>query len=192
MYATANCGVDMVHMSVNCTSGRRRGLAGYVRTCGLDMVHMNADMPLIVWREQFGGCVSMLSERWATQCQRHSVSDKSVSKRRPQSCCAAQKPTTPMHTLEEWMYESNRVVDRLTRDKAWARGDPPPQGKVSSRFLAMEIDLEGGSSTSALSPQKGIRETWSLLVYDSPSSRMAAPCVQRHINTKWQTSARWL
>ena len=59
----------MVHMSVSCTSGRR-GLAGYVRTCGLDMVHMNADMPLIVWREQFGGCVSMLSERWATQCQR--------------------------------------------------------------------------------------------------------------------------
>jgi len=81
--------------------------------------------------------------------------------------------------------KSTRVVDRLTRDKAWARGDPPPQGKVSNRFLAIEMDLEGGSSTSALSPQKGIRDTWSLLVYDSPSSRMAAPCVQQHISMKW-------
>ena len=68
------------------------------------------------------------------------------------------------------------LMTLLTRDRAWARGEPPPQGRVSNRFLAMEIDLEGGRSTSALSPQKGIRDTWSLLVYDSPNSRMAAPC----------------
>lgn len=50
---------------------------------------------------------------------------------------------------------------RGTREIAWARGEPPPQGRESRRRRAMAMDLEGGSSTSALSPQKGITQTWS-------------------------------
>lgn len=37
-------------------------------------------------------------------------------------------------------------------DSPCARGDPPPHGSVSMRLRAIEMDLEGGSSTSALSP----------------------------------------
>ena len=43
----------------------------------------------------------------------------------------------------------------------WARGEPPPQGRESMRLRAIAMDLEGGSSTSARSPQKGITLTWS-------------------------------
>ena len=50
---------------------------------------------------------------------------------------------------------------RLTREMPWARGEPPPQGSESMRLRAMAMDLEGGSSTSARSPQKGITLTWS-------------------------------
>jgi hypothetical protein len=50
-------------------------------------------------------------------------------------------------------------VKKLTVVSPWARGDPPPQGSLSSRFLAMAIDREGGKSTSAASPLKGIMET---------------------------------
>jgi len=49
----------------------------------------------------------------------------------------------------------------LTREMPCARGEPPPQGRESMRFRAMAMDLEGGNSTSALSPQKGITQTWS-------------------------------
>lgn len=41
---------------------------------------------------------------------------------------------------------------RSAVDRPWARGDPPPQGSWSRRRRAMEMDLLGGSSTSALSP----------------------------------------
>lgn len=51
--------------------------------------------------------------------------------------------------------------DERTREMAWARGEPPPQGSESRRRRAIAMDLEGGSSTSALSPQKGITQTWS-------------------------------
>lgn len=43
--------------------------------------------------------------------------------------------------------------------RPWARGEPPPQGSFSSRFLAIAIDLEGGRSTSAESPRKGMIDT---------------------------------
>ena len=49
----------------------------------------------------------------------------------------------------------------LTREMPWARGEPPPQGSESMRLRAMAMDLEGGSSTSARSPQKGMTLTWS-------------------------------
>ena len=120
---------------------------------------MQADMPPIVWEEAvYWLCEHIILALLGT------VSAPRVFTNTSRSHAVLHTNQQRQCTLEERMYESTRVVDRLTRDKAWARGDPPPQGKVSSRFLAMEMDLEGGSSTSALSPQKGIRETWSLLV----------------------------
>jgi len=44
--------------------------------------------------------------------------------------------------------------------RPWARGDPPPHGSLSRRFLAIAIDLEGGRRTSAESPRKGIIDTY--------------------------------
>lgn len=44
--------------------------------------------------------------------------------------------------------------------RPWARGEPPPQGSLSSLFLAMAMDLEGGRRTSACSPLKGMMATW--------------------------------
>jgi len=60
--------------------------------------------------------------------------------RAPRTCCA-------------WMPR------RVAVDRPCARGEPPPQGRESMRLRAMAIDLEGGSSTSALSPKKGTRAT---------------------------------
>jgi len=53
--------------------------------------------------------------------------------------------------------ESTRVVDRLTRDKAWARGDPPPQGKVSNHFQQGQCTLEEciSKSTEVVDYQSG-------------------------------------
>jgi hypothetical protein len=41
---------------------------------------------------------------------------------------------------------------RQATARPWARGEPPPHGSESSRRRAMEMDLLGGSSTSAWSP----------------------------------------
>jgi hypothetical protein len=41
---------------------------------------------------------------------------------------------------------------RTASERPCASGEPPPQGSWSRRRRAMEMDLEGGSSTSALSP----------------------------------------
>mmetsp|Transcript_69814 Transcript_69814/g.102309 ORF Transcript_69814/g.102309 Transcript_69814/m.102309 type:complete len:203 (-) Transcript_69814:1661-2269(-) len=64
---------------------------------------------------------------------------------------------------------------RMATISACAKGDPPPHGMVSSLFLAIEMDLVGGSSTSARSPWKGMRQIWSRLWYASASMFMHAP-----------------
>lgn len=51
--------------------------------------------------------------------------------------------------------------------RPWARGEPPPQGSLSRRLLAIAIDLEGGRRTSAESPRKGIIETYSEIPVDT-------------------------
>lgn len=53
-------------------------------------------------------------------------------------------PTSPLF----WAF----IPVRTATFRACARGDPPPHGMVSSRLLAMAIDLVGGRSTSAVSP----------------------------------------
>lgn len=47
-----------------------------------------------------------------------------------------------------------------TMERPWARGEPPPHGSLSRRFLAIAIDLEGGRRTSAESPRKGMIDTY--------------------------------
>ena len=41
---------------------------------------------------------------------------------------------------------------RVAVESPCASGEPPPQGSLSRRRRAMEMEREGGSSTSALSP----------------------------------------
>jgi hypothetical protein len=61
------------------------------------------------------------------------------------------------------MKDERKGTDRVTREETvvnpCASGDPPPQGSLSRRFLAIANDRDGGSSTSAESPRNGMIET---------------------------------
>mmetsp|Transcript_25592 Transcript_25592/g.48077 ORF Transcript_25592/g.48077 Transcript_25592/m.48077 type:complete len:225 (+) Transcript_25592:185-859(+) len=76
-------------------------------------------------------------------------------------------PTSPVF----WAF----IPVSWARWRASARGEPPPQGMVSSLFLVMEILLVGGRRTSACSPWKVMRQTWSRDWYASVRRLIAAP-----------------
>lgn len=69
------------------------------------------------------------------------------------------KKNTPLsfNFLKELLVVDLANIHTVVRP--WARGEPPPHGSLSRRFLAIAIDLEGGRRTSAASPRKGIIET---------------------------------
>ena len=67
-----------------------------------------------------------------------------------------------MNLIVVVLHKTNLQGEREARTmlNPCAKGDPPPQGNLSSLFLAIAIDLDGGRRTSAASPRKGMIETY--------------------------------
>mmetsp|Transcript_7120 Transcript_7120/g.20977 ORF Transcript_7120/g.20977 Transcript_7120/m.20977 type:complete len:219 (-) Transcript_7120:1736-2392(-) len=85
---------------------------------------------------------------------------------------------SPMHTTTTFPTSPDFCAFmpvRAATDSACAKGEPPPQAMVSRRFFVSAMDRVGGTSTSAVSPWKGMSEIWSRDWYASVSSDSAAP-----------------